>query len=114
VLRLFGLSDEPSPREIPLIDQDAIAPFDQARLATALARTVSDPIRRPLITDMLRNCLARYELLRATGRQSGPPLRAVRLYALHWTLDSSAANAASPDRKQLIAQVDREGPAAGF
>jgi glycosyltransferase involved in cell wall biosynthesis len=67
VLRLFGVSDEPSPREIPLLDQDAIAPFDQARLATALARTVSDP-----------------------------------------------ANAASPDRKQLIAEVDREGPAAGF
>jgi hypothetical protein len=33
---------------------------------------------------------------------------------LHWTLESGAANAASPDRKQLIAQVDREGPAAGF
>jgi hypothetical protein len=114
VLRLFGVSDEPSPREIPLLDQDAIAPFDQARLATALARTVSDPIRRPLITDMLRNCLARYERLRTTGRQNGPPLRAVRLYALHWTLDSGAANAALPDRRELIAQVNWEGPAAGF
>jgi hypothetical protein len=112
-LRLFGVTDEAPPREIPLLDPSMIAPFDQTRLSTAMARAVADPQRRPLVDDMLRDCLARYQRLRALGTNLGPPLRAIRLYDVHWTLDGEAANVDTPDRRQLLATSDRDIAATG-
>jgi GT2 family glycosyltransferase len=109
-LRLVGVTDEASPREIPLLDSDLIAPFDQARLSAAFRRTYNDPARRDLVDGMLTDCLERYERRRALGQHEGPALRAVRLYDLHWTLDPHATNVDTPDRRRLIAQVDRALP----
>jgi hypothetical protein len=108
--RLFGVTDEASPREIPLLESDLIAPFDQARLAAAFRRTYNDPARRDLLAVMLTDCLERYERRRALGQHEGPALRAVRLYDFHWTLDPHATNVDTPDRRRLIAQVDRSMP----
>jgi GT2 family glycosyltransferase len=110
--RLFGVTNEVAPREIPLLDSDMIAPFDQARLSAALRLTYNDPSRRPLVADMLSDCLFRYERRRVSGQHDGPALSAVRLYALHWTLDPHAANVNAPDSRRLLVQVDRT--AAGF
>jgi GT2 family glycosyltransferase len=111
-LRLFGVTDEATPREIPLLESDLIAPFDQARLAAAFGRTYNDPQRRPLIAAMLNDCLERYERRRNAGQHEGPALRAIRLYDVHWTLDPHARNVDTPDRRRLIAQIDRATPFA--
>ena len=107
VLRLFGVTGDGSLAEFPLLDGRFIQPFDQCRLATALAGTYYNPARRPLITPMLRDVLNRYEQLRLAGHHDGPPLQAVRLYELEWTLDPHAANLSSPDRRHQLAEVQR-------
>jgi glycosyltransferase involved in cell wall biosynthesis len=114
-IRLFGVTDEPTPREIPLNDSNLIAPFDQARLSNALRLTYNDLSRRTLVTDMLSDCLFRYERRRISGEHDGPALQAVRLYNLHWTLDPRAANVDTPDSRRLLTQVDRRAEtASGF
>jgi glycosyltransferase involved in cell wall biosynthesis len=105
-LRLMGVTSETPAREIPLLDEGMIEPFDQARLSTALARMYHSPERRPLIRQALRNCLDRYENLRVSGHHNGPPLRAVRLYQAHWALDPQGRNRDVPDAKRLLEEVD--------
>jgi glycosyltransferase involved in cell wall biosynthesis len=106
-LRLFGVTGDAALPEIPLLDSRFIQPFDQCRLTTALAGTYYNVARRPLITLMLRDVLERYERLRLAGVHDGPPLQAVRLYELDWTLDPHAANVSFPDRRQQLAEVQR-------
>jgi hypothetical protein len=65
-----------------------------------------------LVAPLLRDMLERYERLRSAGAHDGPPLRAVRLYEVEWTLDPHAANLQSPDRKQLLAEVQRSNEIA--
>jgi glycosyltransferase involved in cell wall biosynthesis len=105
-LRLMGVTSETPAREIPLLEEGMIEPFDQARLPTALARIYDNPDRRPLIQQALRDCLDRYENLRVTGHHHGPPLRAVRLYQAHWALDPQGRNRDVPDTKRLLEEVD--------
>jgi hypothetical protein len=107
-LRLFGLTDEAVPREIPLLSREMLAPFDQTRLSTAFSRTLDDDARRPFIAELLEDCLTRYERRRANGTNRGPRLRAVRLYDVHWTLDPKGTNAESPDTRRLVAEVERD------
>ena len=104
-LRIFGVTRGPEPREIPLLDHKLIQPFDQARLTTAFARSYNNPARRPQVDPMLRDVLARYERLRSAGEHDGPPLQAVRLYDVHWTVDPAAANVSTPDHRQLLSEV---------
>jgi len=105
-LRLMGVTSETPAREIPLLEEGMIEPFDQARLPSALARMYQNPERRTLIRQALRDCLDRYENLRITGHHSGPPLRALRLYQAHWALDPQGRNRDAPDAKQLLEEVD--------
>ena len=98
VLRLVGVTAEDTPREIPLLDSRLIAPFDQCRLSTALSRTYFSA-RRPLIHEMLRDSLERYDALRIAGEHDQPPLGAVRLYEMRWTLDPAGRNVATPDER---------------
>jgi GT2 family glycosyltransferase len=104
-LRLFGVTRESVPREIPLLDDELIKPFDQCRLSTALQGTYNNLARRPLTDTLLRDVLLRYETRRVNREHSGPPLQAVRAYRLTWTLDSQARNVDSPDVKRLLAEV---------
>jgi len=105
VLRLFGVTDDASPGEFALLDERVIQPFDQARLTAALSGRAYAPERREQLTPALRHIMARYEQMRRAGRHSSPPLRAVRLYRLFWTLDPLALNVDRPDRKQLLFEV---------
>jgi GT2 family glycosyltransferase len=107
VLRLFGVTGDTPSAEFPLLDSRFIQPFDQCRLATALAGTYYNVARRPSIPVMLGDVLERYERLRLAGLHDGPPLQAIRLYELEWTLDPHAANLSSPDRRQQLAEVQR-------
>jgi glycosyltransferase involved in cell wall biosynthesis len=104
-IRVVGVTRETVPREIPLMDDRAIGPFDQCRLSTALARTFNNPSRQPIGPAMLRGVLDLYEARRASGENEGPPLEAVRAYDMTWTLEADARNVDRPDVRRLIAEV---------
>jgi hypothetical protein len=104
ILRLFGVTEEESPHEISLREFNYIQPFDEARLGEALIPMLS---RKQLLSQALRDCLLRYEVLRHAGRHDGPPLQGIRLYQLFWKLDPWASNISRPDRKELIFEVMR-------
>ena len=106
-LRLFGVP-EGSAGEFPLLNRDLIAPFDQCRLTTALARTYYNRDRRPLLAAMLRDSLTRYEAGRETGLHTGPRLRAVRLYELTWRLNPRGGSDpdAAPSQTRLVAEIE--------
>jgi hypothetical protein len=101
-LLLMGVAADASGREFPLRDAAFIAPFDQCRLNTALQRARSSDDQGRRLHAMLEDSLARYETQRERGAHDGPPLRAVRVYAAHWTLDEQAQNVDTPDRVRLI------------
>jgi glycosyltransferase involved in cell wall biosynthesis len=104
-IRVVGVTRETAPREIPLMDDRAIGPFDQCRLSTALARTFNNPSRQPLGPAMLRGVLDLYEARRASGENEGPPLDAVRAYDMTWTLGADVRNVDRPEVRRLIAEV---------
>jgi len=111
-LLLTGVAADSSGREFPLREEAAfIAPFDQCRLNTALQRARSSDDHGARLHAMLADSLARYEAQRERGAHDGPPLRAVRLYDAHWTLESDARNVDRPDRVHLVDEVS--APAAG-
>jgi glycosyltransferase involved in cell wall biosynthesis len=105
-LRLFGVTDEVPPRLIALREDALIAPFDQCRLTTAFSQAYSDPERRELLTELLDDSLRRYESRRLAALHQGPPLHAIRLYSMEWSLDRAARNVDAPEGQRLLAQVD--------
>ena len=114
-LRVVGVTAGAAPRELLLIENELIHPFDQCRLTSAFSRAYSDPQRRSVIREQLRDCLERYEVRRRAGEHHGPPLRAVRLYEMRWTLDADAANVDTPDTRSMVEEVEWAAPTtAGF
>ena len=91
-----------------------IHPFDQCRLTSALSRAYTDPLRRPMVHEQLRDVLERYEMRRAAGDHEGPPLEEVRLYEMRWTIGADAGNVATPDSRRLIDTVKRSPSNATF
>jgi hypothetical protein len=112
-LRVMGVPARPGSSEIALLDSDLIAPFDQCRLSTALARTYNNPARRDVTNLMLADILRRYENARRAGKHDGPPLAAVRLYRMQWQLDPHARNVATPDERQPLREVRVQAAGAG-
>jgi hypothetical protein len=90
--RLYGVEKRGSGREIPLWDGDYIHPFDNARLWFSWNRLDTSPDRERLLPIALRDVLERYESRRAQGLHGGPPLEAVRLYRIQWTLGTPTGN----------------------
>jgi hypothetical protein len=104
-LRLFGVTADG--REFPLVSNQYIAPFDDSRLPKALKRIMDGPDGPARVRTAVGECLARYDALRADRMHDGPPIVAMRLYELEWTIDPSAANIDIPDRRRLITEVDQ-------
>jgi hypothetical protein len=104
-LRLFGVTA--SGHEFPLEANRYILPFDQSRLHKALRQIVGHPDRGARLGEALSGMLSRYDELAAEGTHDGPPLAALRLYELEWTIHPEAANVDRPDRRRLIAEVAR-------
>jgi hypothetical protein len=102
-LRLFGVPADGN--EFPLDYNRYVAPFDQSRLPKAFRQILEEPDSAAHIRTAIEDCLARYEVLRVSGRHGGPPLRAMRLYDLEWQIDPFAANVDFPERKRLVAEV---------
>jgi hypothetical protein len=104
-LRLFGVT--PDGREFALDANRYVEPFDQSRLPKALKRMTEMPDADARLRTALPDLLARYEELRKADAHEGPPLAAMRLYELEWTIDRHAANVDRPDRRRLLAEVTR-------
>jgi len=104
-LRLFGVTQDG--REFPLDENRYVRPFDQSRLPKALRRMRERPDGESRLRIAIADCLARYEVLRMEGVHDGPPLTAMRLYELEWTIDPQAGNVDSPERQTFIAEVRR-------
>jgi hypothetical protein len=102
-LRLFGVTADG--REFPLETNKYITPFDQSRLPKALRRMLDERDGDARVRAALADCLARYDQLRADDRLDAPPLVALRLYELEWTIDPHAANVEQPDHRRFIAEV---------
>jgi len=102
-LRLFGVTADG--REFPLDENRYVAPFDQSRLPKALKRILDNAHGDVDVKIALGDCLTRYEALRQEARHDGPPLSALRLYELEWTIDPSGSNVDRPDRRSFIAEV---------
>jgi hypothetical protein len=102
-LRLTGVTA--SGDEFVLDTNDYIEPFDQSRLAKGLKRILDEKRDPGRIQVALGDCLRRYEELRREARHSGPPLIAMRLYELEWTIDRRAANVDHPDWRRFIAET---------
>jgi hypothetical protein len=107
MLRLYGVVQTSPLVEIQLDKISYIQPFDHSRLSTGLGYALSVHREDEAVAD----CLLRYESLRRAGRHDGPPLVAMRLYMVTWTLDPTVSNIDRPDRKELLTEVvsRREG-----
>lgn len=108
-LRLFGVTDGPSPREF-LLEPETLDPFDRNRLTSALVPLMYDKNKNELLTRALRDTASRYEALRRAARHHAPPLQAIRLYRFYWQLDPMARNVDHPDRKQLLFEFRVDSP----
>jgi hypothetical protein len=104
-LRLFGVTSDG--REFPLDANRYVEPFDQSRLPKALKRMTEMPDADARLRAALPDLLVRYEELRRADVHEGPPLVAMRLYELEWTIDRQAANVNQPDRRRFLAEVAR-------
>lgn len=102
-LRLFGVTADG--REFPLDTNTYVAPFDQSRLPKALKRMLDERDGDARVRAALEDCLQRYVQLRAEDRLDAPPIAAMRLYELEWTIDPEAANVDRPDHRRFIAEV---------
>ena len=71
-------------REFSLTAEKYLIPFDWVRLREALVRLEAQPDHRAKLSEALRGCWQRYDMLRRAGRHHGPPLAAVRLYRQTW------------------------------
>jgi hypothetical protein len=104
-LRVYGVIADG--REVALTSNRYIEPFDLSRLPKALRRILDGPDGSTRVAIALRDCLTRYDQLRARHRHDGPPLVAMRLYEVEWRIDRNAANVDRPDRRTLVAEVRR-------
>jgi hypothetical protein len=102
-LRLFGVTADG--REFPLASNRYIAPFDLSRLPKALKRIMDGADGAARVRTAVAECLGRYDALRGDRLHDGPPIVAMRLYELVWTIDPDAANVDKPDRRRLITEV---------
>ena len=105
---LYGVPGGTDVDEVPLIEEDYLRPFTTIRLHSAFRKLQYRPQSDSLLEVAVHDVARRYERRRAAGQHDGPPLERVRLYAAHWRLEPLARNAARPDRRALVLDVDLE------
>lgn len=105
IRRIYGVVADSSKREIPLLDDAMVRPFEHSRLWFSWNRLDNSPERERLLPVALRDYLVRYETRRAQGLHSGPRLEAVRLYRLRWAPPSVDAAARLAASRELLWEV---------
>jgi hypothetical protein len=106
-LKLFGLTDIDSSREIPLTDPQYIQPLSDLNIQMALSmkRKPDNVSYEQYLEEALHHILTRYELLRIAGEHGGPELQGIRLYRYQWKLDPLTHGVERPDLRELILEV---------
>ncbi len=104
-LTLWGVPADGGKPEISITDDEYIMPFDWVRLNRAFARLEEMPGHQEKMEAALRDCWARYDRLRASGRHHSPPLQGIRLYRYSWNNVDPSAKLTQPDHRELIAEV---------
>jgi hypothetical protein len=104
-LRLYGVTNR---GEILLRGERDFAPFDEARLTVALERLARAPGGDQKLDQALRNLMRLHGRLEARRSPAGPPLRALRLYAVRWVLRPGFEGSESPQERTLVAEVTDE------
>ena len=103
--RLFGVTRDEPPREIPLVDPSYLYPLEHSRFYFTLGRLERRRDGGRALETAMSDTLDRYEARRRAGLHDGPPLRGVRLYALRWVLDPFARNRDAPELRRLLVEV---------
>lgn len=132
---LRGVTDEPTPREVPLVPAEHLYPVPYPTVVVQMqqaARSVAEmgkaeaeadrlraagkPADAPLATAARKRTEAErivgglrehYANRRAAGKHAGPPLKEIRLYRVTWKMDAdaSAASRQNPVRTTLLYPV---------
>ena len=103
ILRLFAVTDQTPPTELPLYNGMGLEPFDQSGVHTAFQRLLLERDHSSMLQPALRDCLARYRA--RLGPQERQYIRGLKLYRLFWHLDPWAGNVGRPDQQELLAAV---------
>jgi hypothetical protein len=101
--RLYGVTYDN--REVAILKYSELWPLDQSRLPLGLRRLYQQSGGHERARVAVDDILRRYELRRAQGLHKGPPLRALRLYAVNWDLEPYAANLDHPRSRELLIEV---------
>lgn len=96
-LRLYGVTDG---GEVPLRGDRDFAPFDPARLTAALQRLQTSPGSGRKLHDALRNLICIHN-----AGAPAEPIRALRLYSVHWKLRPGMQGSEPPEDRSLIAEA---------
>lgn len=99
---IYGVTDE---GEVPLFGGEYWTPFDGSRLASALSKLRDGERASSALAYLFR----RYEQRRAAGQHDGPPVHALRVVRVEWSLRPGAANARVPDARTLLHAYPEEG-----
>jgi hypothetical protein len=103
---VVGVADSADASEVKLDDPAYFAPlpvYYQRLILGKFARRQST--RERVFGDYLR----RYEQRRRAGLHHGPALKGLRAYEVVWTMDRTASNVRTPDRRTVL----YESPATG-
>jgi hypothetical protein len=108
---VVGVTDSADAAEVKLDDPAYFAPlpvYYQRLILGKFARRQST--RERVFADYLR----RYEQRRKAGLHHGPPLKGLRAYEVVWTMDPTASNVRTPDRRAVLYEspATATGPAS--
>jgi hypothetical protein len=106
---VYGVVDDGSDTEIPLLGDAYLAPFDNSRLIMAFKIMATERRERSIPVRALADVLRRYESRRRAHLHDGPPLKTVRLYRVEWELDPWKETSDVPDRRTLILESSERG-----
>lgn len=109
--RLYGVTDEPAPREVLLEKPAYFAPLPSRFMRLHMLRGIKEAGQgKPAhLENITRDYLKRYDERRTAGLHNGPPLKGLRLYEFSWQTDKDASNAASPKKTLFFETAGAKG-----
>ncbi len=89
----------------PLYQSNQIRPFLWYRQRAAFRRMLEGEGGKAAVKIGLADTMARYERNRQQGRHDGPPLQALRLYRVDWSIDPNAPDLVNTEDRSFVAEV---------
>ena len=89
----------------PLYQPKHVHPFLWYRQRAAFRRMLEGPGGKAAVKVGLADTMARYEQGRVKGRHDGPPLRALQLYRIEWSIDPDEPDLVKNEQSAFITEV---------